>query len=194
MSTASSYLRRYGGYPVSILAIGALSYVVKWDDFTLAFSTANWALALAGALCVACAYATFAYRWKLLISHVNPMSYTQSFRNLMFGHMLNVVLPLRAGDIYRVNHIRQFPGWNGGRAVATLRFERIADVGTLSIVGLILLAKIDLPPEMRYTMAVLMSLILVFAVATMLLGRFKRLARYWAYRAGSLAPPKLAVF
>lgn len=192
MHTAFSNLRRYGGYLVSIFAIGTLAYIIQWNEFTTVLRMANWVLVFSGGLCVALAYATFAYRWQLLISHLTPVSYKQSFRNLMFGHMLSVVLPLRAGDIYRVNHIRKFPGWNGGRAVATLLFERIADIGTLSIVGLILLVKIDLPPEIRYTLAGLMSVILIFAALTMLLGRFKRLVRYWAYRTGKLVSPKTA--
>ncbi|MCW8914472.1 MAG: flippase-like domain-containing protein [Magnetovibrio sp.] len=187
-----SLLRRYGGWGVSAVAIFTLAYIIDWHDFVQALQQANWILVLIAALFVTLAYTTFVYRWQYLISHISPVSYPQSFRNLMIGHMFNMVLPLRAGDLYRINFIRKLPGWNGGRAVATLLFERIADIATLSLVGLVLIAQIDLPKEMTVTLGILMALIFIFAAMTIVLGRFKRLVRYWAYRIGSWFSPKLA--
>ncbi|MBU6447092.1 MAG: flippase-like domain-containing protein, partial [Verrucomicrobia bacterium] len=44
-----------------------------------------------------------AFRWQKLLLPFIPLTYWQVFKALLVGHAMNVVLPARLGELFRVN-------------------------------------------------------------------------------------------
>jgi uncharacterized protein (TIRG00374 family) len=75
-------------------------------------------------------FATFlrGYRWKLLISSSQNMTFMSLYDALNIGNMATMILPLRAGEIIRPLLLTKWTGISFGRSFASVVIERVFDV------------------------------------------------------------------
>jgi uncharacterized protein (TIRG00374 family) len=174
------------GYVISAVCIAGLVNFVEWGKFVSAVRSVDWKPLCIGATCVASSYALHAYRWKTLIGHTTEITYRSAFHTLMLGNLLNTFLPLRAGDVFRINRIRKFPEWNSGRALAMIIVERLADLFFLSIVSIILLLNVELPDGISVSLAVVVGTVFLFSVCSFLMAKYRVGVCALMHKVGSL--------
>ncbi len=161
------------GYAISLACIGWLIHITEWEALKTAFRTGNPVLVFFGATSIFLSFFALTARWQGLIAHKSEVGYRTAFHSLMFGHMLNVFLPLRAGDVFRINFIRKLPGWNAGRAVAVAVVERLADLLFLSVLSIALIGMVELPSSIEGSLMIIMISIAAFSLLSFLLTRYR---------------------
>jgi uncharacterized protein (TIRG00374 family) len=81
-----------------------------------------------------------AYRWKLFLLPVGNVRFGSSFSSMMIGYMVNNILPLRMGELFRAYSIGQAEKISKSSAFATVVVERLFDIlCLLLILGIIFL-------------------------------------------------------
>jgi uncharacterized protein (TIRG00374 family) len=129
---------RWVGHVAIGLAVGA---VFAWLTLQHAVSEAavaaitraqpEW-LALA-ALLYALALAVRVLRWRTLLSHLVPLSYGTFARALVVGHGINLLLPTRLGELFRIETFKRKYGvaraWSG----SSIMIERMLDIVTVVV-------------------------------------------------------------
>ncbi len=67
------------------------------------------------------------YRWKKLLSPFASLTFWQIGRALIVGHAMNIILPARLGEFFRVNICKSWYSVPRSAALATVVWERVAD-------------------------------------------------------------------
>ena len=81
-----------------------------------------------------------AYRWKLFLLPVGAVRFGLAFSAMMIGYMVNNILPLRMGEIFRAYSLGRGGGVSRSSAFATIVVERLFDIMCLLLIlGIILL-------------------------------------------------------
>lgn len=138
---------------------------------------------------VAAALALAVIRWRVLF-YPDP---ARSWRNLscalLVGQMVNVLLPLRLGEIARVALASEAERLPPARVLATIAIERMADVVMLGIATTCVLVTVSVPASMESSgRAVLVLAAASLAAAVALTWQPDRLLRPAATAAGRLWP------
>lgn len=81
-----------------------------------------------------------AYRWKIMLDPVMPVSTSKTYSATMIGFMANNVLPMRLGEVVRAYAVGQGSGVSKSSALATIVVERAFDLlAVLLFLGLMTL-------------------------------------------------------
>lgn len=124
---------------------------------------ARWIVVALGSVLATVAVAV--WRWRVLFHpEGEQISWFNLASALLIGQMLNIVLPFRLGEITRGYWVSRAGGIPVGRALGTIGMEKLADLATLGIAALFLLAVVAIPPWLRrstYALAGLSTLALV---------------------------------
>ncbi|NLO73355.1 MAG: flippase-like domain-containing protein [candidate division WS1 bacterium] len=126
------------GFVVSGVALWAVLRQVQWVEIVQAMDGANLALILLGAVLYPWRLVVVSWRWGELFSLYTdrPPSFRFLLRITSIGYLLNNLLPLRSGDIFRGGMaVRE--GCTLKSAVSSLLLEKVVDVWWL--VGLALI-------------------------------------------------------
>jgi uncharacterized protein (TIRG00374 family) len=136
------------GMIVSAGCIGVLLWQIDWQYIVRALGSmeVKW-LPLASLLLLGC-YASFAVRWWILLGCDPAQPPRRLFAILMMGLAVNVTLPLRPGDALRAYLLGQVYGGGVSRAVASILMERILDVFTILVFGILVSFQAQLPDSM----------------------------------------------
>jgi glycosyltransferase 2 family protein len=104
-----------------------------------------WILLALGSVLVSVAVAVV--RWRVLF---HPQSASLSWTNLagafLVGQMLNIMLPLRLGEMARAYWLSRSEGIPIGRALGTIGVEKLADLASLGLTAVALLVLAAVPP------------------------------------------------
>lgn len=89
----------------------------------------NYWFVLGGVLSVVATVAVTTARWRMLLAPANPVvGWRSVFESVVVGQMLNIMLPIRAGDFVRAYALSRFEGIAMGGVVATIAVEKLADL------------------------------------------------------------------
>jgi uncharacterized protein (TIRG00374 family) len=81
-----------------------------------------------------------AYRWKVMLEPLKPVSTTTAYSATMIGFMANNVLPMRLGELVRAYSVGRAAGISKSSAFATIVMERAFDLlAILLFLGVMLL-------------------------------------------------------
>jgi uncharacterized protein (TIRG00374 family) len=104
-----------------------------------------WILLALGSVLLTVAVAVV--RWRVLF---RPQSASLSWTNLagafLVGQMLNIMLPLRLGEMARAYWLSRSEGIPIGRALGTIGVEKLADLAGLGLTAVALLVLTAVPP------------------------------------------------
>ena len=99
---------------------------------------------------VAATVAAVGRRWQLLVQRGEPLRHASRFISaVVVGQMLNVLLPIRLGEVVRAYSISRAEQRPVARIFATLVLERLADVLLLGVSAIALLVLLSLPSWAR---------------------------------------------
>lgn len=150
MSSVRRYLVGFGGIAVSVLAITWLASRFDFSDVATALGRANPAVLAPLPFLVLLSFILRAQRWRVIVEHEPPVRFWPSFRALMIGYLLNILLPARAGDLARALELGRTESISRTKVLATLVTERTAELGyMLLLLSVVLLSYPALPPWLK---------------------------------------------
>jgi glycosyltransferase 2 family protein len=124
------------GILISLVALWLIAKDVKFDQFAVALTQANYWWALPSTVFILFSIWVRGYRWRALLD--NRITPSRAFNITNIGNMLNNVLPIRLGDVARA----YLAGRNGDVPVmqcfSTVVVERLLDV--LTVFGFLMIA------------------------------------------------------
>ncbi len=89
-------------------------------------------------------------RWQILFYPEHRLrSFTALFRANTVGQMLNIVSPVRVGEIARMYTVADVERLDKAQVLATLAIEKVLDLATFALAVLLLSATVALPPAIR---------------------------------------------
>jgi glycosyltransferase 2 family protein len=69
-----------------------------------------------------------AWRWRIMLRPLAPISYGDVFSAMNIGYFANNVLPMRMGEIYRAHVVYELSGISRSAAFGSIVLERMADL------------------------------------------------------------------
>ncbi|MEM1179971.1 MAG: lysylphosphatidylglycerol synthase transmembrane domain-containing protein [Acidobacteriota bacterium] len=155
-------------------------------------------LVFAACLCSLLRMPARAWRWRLLVAPLAPVSWRRLTVVTTLGTALDNVLPARAGDFARAGLLRR-DGLKASSAFATIVVERVVDVAATQILLIAALLVAPLPPWLwqlgALTCGIAMTALAVMGLALRKRARFeallglvtRRLPGEWGGRLDALA-------
>jgi uncharacterized protein (TIRG00374 family) len=155
------------GITVSVLTLWYSFRTTSISQIITIISNANWLFIFLGILIVLINNLIKAIRWKLLIDVPGiRLNLSPIFSSLMIGQMLNIVSPVRVGDLTRAY---QIGGMGPGRifVLGTVMVEKVLDLVAFALFFVLLILAIPLPAWFNRTgisfavVAILFTIIMV---------------------------------
>jgi hypothetical protein len=158
------------GLAISVVAGYFAVRDVSWAEISDISGTINWSLAFAAVLMLVVADFLRSVRWMALLRTEQRIPLSLLFQLVMVGLLLNLLIPLRAGDFFRAVVLRKKLDIPYGEVGASLVAERLFDVITLAIVFAVFALGVSLPGYLipvlaGFTLVAVVGAIVVFAVA-----------------------------
>lgn len=114
-----------------------------------------------------------AYRWRYFLRHRTEVPTGQLFSLFLVSNLANALIPLRAGDLLRIElPNRRFGVPRAEMASTVLVVESILDGLTFVILLSVGIATLDLPPILQQGLLTLSALVLGIFVLTVVAARF----------------------
>lgn len=136
------------GLAVSIIALYLAFRNVPFNDLIIYLASINYVWILPAVVVILLSFALRAYRWKIILEPVGKIGFWQSFHPLMIGFMINCILPGRVGEVARPVILQKKEKIPFSTGLATVGAERVFDVGILIILFAVLLATIEIDPNL----------------------------------------------
>jgi uncharacterized protein (TIRG00374 family) len=143
------WLQLWGGLLLGGSLLGWFLWSIDWRDLTRVLGTARWEWLLLAAVIMLADYVVHAWRWKVLLHHVDPhLPWSILLTASAVLWAFNTLLPLRAGNLLRpavVATRRNLP-------YTTLLFTHVAEsvCDVFGIVILVLIMLRMLPDDVDY--------------------------------------------
>ncbi len=160
------------GFLISVVSVIMLLALINIPDLLAKLGDANLNLVVAG-FCIVIASAFIrAARWQAILG--SRVNYWKIFHAENIGYLINIVLPLRAGEPARAYVLnRQQPDVSPFEALSTVLVARVVDmIAVILLLGLVLPA-LDVPGPIKvagYSMLVLV----IIAVFVLIVGAYAR--------------------
>ncbi len=132
------------GIGIAILSIGLLAREVAWPDVARALAAADYRWALLGMVAIAGTFFTRTRRWQALLWHTRVPT-RPAMTALLVGQVVNLILPMRSGDVVRAVWIAPERDTGAPEALGSIAVEKVWDLLALLACGLILLVWVPLP-------------------------------------------------
>lgn len=110
---------------------------IEWSDFFQIAKHANIWLILLAIIIFLVSYFLRTLRWQMLISSQNRIKLLPAFDSLVSGYAINNVLPLRAGEVFRLFITKLKTGIPKSTVLGTLIIERVWDALALLFLAVI---------------------------------------------------------
>jgi len=159
------------GYGVALAALVWVFHDINFALLRRDVSHVNWLLAFAGVVVDIGRYVSQSVRWAFLIRPIGKISFFRSFQSLYTGIFLNLLLPLRMGEVARAYIASQFAHTSFPSIFSSILAEYLIDGIWLAIsVGIVALC-VPLPPDIANAARILgvaviiaMALFFVFVI------------------------------
>jgi glycosyltransferase 2 family protein len=171
------------GYTIAAACLIWVFHGVDLDLLLAGAAAINWPLALAGVLVDITAYLFQSLRWRAILSPFGPVSPKQTLKAIYAGIFINLVVPLRVGELVRVYLISRFMKIQFSRAFSSLIVEYLFD-GLWLTIGASIAAFILPMPTHFHQAGLILGIVLLIAIAAMILVIVKHagLTRFFAQR------------
>jgi len=134
------------GLLIAALIIYLLLSVIDWRATLRALQQAHIVWVLVAAVSVIINGVAKSQRWRTLFPPDQPPpSRSQTFGILMAGQVVNFVLPLRSGDIFRAYFVGRDRGASTASAFGAIGAEKLIDVILVGLAAAIVLPLVALP-------------------------------------------------
>lgn len=191
-NTPSKILRILWIFFSSIFIIWVLIYELDWAEVTAALEKANYYWVVLGILITTMAIFFRTWRWQVLLYRFQTKIFGLMYA-LLIGQAVNLVLPLRSGDLMRVISFREIYGSSGAEALGTVAIEKVWDVIALVLCSLSLLFIIPLTDTfLRTVWSTIFFLTLAIVILFIALRWQKPIVNYLVKITGKL-PERLRV-
>ena len=124
-------MKRWQFWLGAVVSIVFLFFALRKVDFASAWQAALSArpsdLILAW-LCLLASYVVRAWRWRLILYSIKPVSLWTMWRVFVIGFMSNNILPVRMGEVVRAYVLGQVIETNAASVLGTIAVERVLDV------------------------------------------------------------------
>jgi len=126
---------------------------------------------------------TRTYRWKYLICQKHHIEMKITLKALIYGYMLNQLLPVKIGEVARAEYLVQKQSISRGFLLGTIAIERVFDlIVIVMFLGISVLfsnlIKSHVKSNIVPIVLILSGLIMIFATLYHI-SKFKRLSRYF---------------
>jgi len=175
-----------------VFVVWVLLYELDWVEVTAALKQANYGWVSIGVLVTIAAIFVRTWRWQVLLYRHQTRVFS-IMSALLFGQAVNLVLPLRSGDLMRVIWYREFYGNGGSEALGTVAIEKVWDLFVFLLCGILVVFLIPLPEA--YTQTIWSTFfLLAIAIFFLLLGlRWQKPIVNFLVKASSKLSPRLRV-
>ncbi len=162
------------GLALSVVAAWLAVRDVHWGSVAEAIARANGWWLLAALLSVVLTTLLKALRWQaLFVPRPQTLSVWDLFATLVVGQMLNMALPMRAGDVGRAAFIGR-PGLSRMQALATVAAEKWLDMAAAFALAMGLLPFMVWPDWARSSLGTLGVVVLAGVIGLAVLTLFRR--------------------
>ena len=164
---------------------------VQWADLAASFARLNYGWSLAAVASTLGTLLVSTLRWRVLF-HPDERDQRLSalFRGVVIGQMLNIVLPIRVGEIARTYDFASTGKVSKTRVLATLAVEKALDLGTFAVAIVVSLSLVVFPHGVRLQQRALWIIGVGGAVGLWLLARFGPSVDHWLRRLGGRLPER----
>jgi uncharacterized protein (TIRG00374 family) len=135
------------GLIISALTLYLAFRNVPFTDLVKYLASINYFWILPSTLVIFLSFALRALRWQVILESAHKVGFWQAFHPLMIGFMINCILPLRVGEIARPAVLQKKENIPFSTGLATVAAERVFDVSILVILFAVLLANIQIDPN-----------------------------------------------
>ena len=136
------------GVIISALTLYLAFRNVPFTDLVKYLASINYFWILPSILVIFISFALRAFRWQVILESAHKVGFWQAFHPLMIGFMINCILPLRVGEIARPAVLQKKENIPFSTGLATVAAERVFDVSILVILFAVLLANIQIDPNL----------------------------------------------
>jgi hypothetical protein len=152
----------------SLLGLVALWLALRGTDaaavwLSLAEAAPGWVLAAGASVVITIAAGVV--RWRLLLGSPEGLPHTVVANALIVGQMLNVVLPIRLGELARAYIVSRSEAIPAARVFTTIAVEKLADLMLIGVTAGLLIMFATLPDWLHGPGAALVATGLLAAVA-----------------------------
>jgi uncharacterized protein (TIRG00374 family) len=157
------------GYSIAVCALVWVFHGINPGILLKEYAAINWPMALAGMAFDVGRYLSQSVRWKLLLSSFCNISVFKTFRALYAGVFLNMIFPLRVGEVARAYIVSRSTCTQFSSALSTLFVEYLFDgIWLASGIGIAALVA-PLPPQITGAARILGAIIVLAVLAFCLL-------------------------
>jgi uncharacterized membrane protein YbhN (UPF0104 family) len=114
-----------------------------------------------------------AARWRTLVSQQVQLSYPRAFAAFALSFFVNLLLPLRGGDLGRVVLVARLSGRSVPRLLALELLDRTVDFASMAALAALLFSLSPLPPALKTGIVSILVAALAVIALLFLVGRFR---------------------
>jgi len=137
------------GIIISALALYMAFRNVPVSDLFVYLISINYVWIFPAVLVLLTSFVLRVLRWQIILESLAKISFWQAFHPLMIGFMINCILPGRVGEVARPAVLQKKENIPFSTGLATVAAERIFDVSMLLILFSILLATVNIDPNLN---------------------------------------------
>ena len=150
-------------YSIAVLGMVWVFWDVDFSELKKDLIKTNWLLAFLGVFIDIGRYLNQSIRWKLLLKVISNISYLKTLQALYAGIFLNIVFPLRVGELARAYLASHFAKIKISAIMSSMIIEYLFD-GIWFFLGIAVVAIfVPMPNEIK-TATRILSIIMVLAV------------------------------
>jgi uncharacterized protein (TIRG00374 family) len=183
------------GYAVAVACLIWVFRDIQKGQLLQDMRAINWPLAACGILVDITAYLFQSLRWRAVLSPFGNISPKKTLKAIYAGIFINLIIPLRVGELIRVYLISRFAMINFSTAFSTLLVEYLFDGLCLTIGAGILVFLLPLPPHFHQA-GLILGTALLLAIAGFLVIVFNniRLAVFFEkYKSITFRPLRILI-
>lgn len=165
---------------ISISIISSLFFLwlafrkIEWSDFFQIAKHANIWLILLAIIIFVVSYFLRTLRWQVLIGSQNRIKLLPAFDSLVSGYAINNVLPLRAGEVFRLFITKLKTGIPKSTVLGTLIIERVWDALALlflAVISLLLTQPKNVPTNVINLSAIIFGILTLLIIILIIFDR-----------------------
>lgn len=181
---------RFGtGLVLSTLCLVWVLRGVQWRKVGAALTGANYWLVTLSVVTVVLVAATKAARWRALFyPNHRSLRYSSFFSTLLIAQSLNILIPVRLGELVRLYLMNYHENRPAGTTLSTIMVEKVADLLFVSMLAVIVLPLVAMPFWLRDSTEVVLAAAMVASVGLLIAGRWRERTGRWLERSLAWVP------